>query len=1237
MISGRKENLGMIWEVLGIDPTDDPDVIREAYRAKLIVTNPEDNPEGFMRLKEAYDEALKLLESKGDVEEERPYAEVIAEVDEIYKDINKRMDIECWRKLFENPVFTSLDEQEEVRNEFLAYVMEHFKFSGEVLEKINSVFLITHDREALSEIFPSEFISYLCNVIENDGDYILSEKPVCGRENGVPEVNAVTVDGVPEESENEYEYEIDEYITTINRFINYYRALESEDIAENEEAGKSILNKLAAGILHLREMDFYHPFEEIAVIRYLYFDGRFEECFSLAEKAVKRAVLGGEKHSDFYFSHLVFMYLRFFVQDIHKDMGLSISPEILEKCKAVISKTMKEIFVNETHPAMSLISYLEGDKKHAADYMSYVHNYIRNSAVYLEFSEQIDRERMEELEALIGEGAGTEREKVSLAWIYSRNEKREEALKLLEDIQPDNEKTEAEYHYLSGWLLAGEQKYEEALPHLQKLKDFLIEKYGNEKREDLEDLSIEDVLGVNRLPYVYFLIGTGYAYCEDLDNAKANVQEALRLAKSFDYYDYVRLYDYILLNRQEYAEGVEFWSREIEKNNSYVTVSHGNRQYMAYKAGDARTVIDDYYYLRENDPAYADSYVLAEEIFLDYSDAEGYEDAQKYVEENNVEDVRLDYCKGRYYRLIKEPYHAIELFRKVEAAINEGYDGIDEQQRFYISYGYALMDAEHQKAPELDRDEALSKLKELIQKAKEQYPDDKNIRWLEIDYLERYESSADEEYKLMMEKFPEDNGIIFEYGKYLNARGRRDEAAGCFEEVLQKDPDNADAMYKLSEYYNDVRFVEREEKEYSGKAISLAKKLVDKKYDGRYSVNYVLMLVDALLYDEAREFIEKAAVDLEDDPYVQNAHGIVCMKQGDYESAEQSFRKAVEIYKGSGRFAGYTNLVKLYQIMNRFDESVKAYKEFMEKFDYYDAFSYDKLADLCDDAKDYKEAAAYRTKAFMSKLSGITGREDDEEYISLCKAVDKYPEIPVYRFLQLFSYIGDIAKTFSFENDIDKMKEIEKDFLAYSERLGVMKPAKSEASKEEKDARRNMAYDIAYHFVYVHRDHEMCIKYSEKYLEYLLLSEDESRGYYLDVSKVYELMARSYMYAGDRENAAKYAEKAISYIEKGYGSVDAYLAYERLFPYRACKISGLYFYMGDKERAASLLDKTDNCIKCYHCVHSTCVDKNDRLALMAEVDGDYDQAIEYYKKGIELGGNDVERSSGIRECLRARN
>ena len=81
------------WAILGIEPTDDADIIRDAYRSKLVDTNPEDDPEGFMELKEAYDTAIDAL-NKSDEEEERPYADVIAQIDELYKDINKRMDPE---------------------------------------------------------------------------------------------------------------------------------------------------------------------------------------------------------------------------------------------------------------------------------------------------------------------------------------------------------------------------------------------------------------------------------------------------------------------------------------------------------------------------------------------------------------------------------------------------------------------------------------------------------------------------------------------------------------------------------------------------------------------------------------------------------------------------------------------------------------------------------------------------------------------------------------------------------------------------------------------------------------------------------------------------------------------------------------------------------------------------------------------------------------------------------------
>lgn len=64
-----------------------------------------------------------------------------------------------------------------------------------------------------------------------------------------------------------------------------------------------------------------------------------------------------------------------------------------------------------------------------------------------------------------------------------------------------------------------------------------------------------------------------------------------------------------------------------------------------------------------------------------------------------------------------------------------------------------------------------------------------------------------------------------------------------------------------------------------------------------------------------------------------------------------------------------------------------------------------------------------------------------------------------------------------------------------------------------------------------------------------------------------------------------------------------------------------------------LLDMTDKCLKCTHCVHTSCADKIDRLALIAEIEGDYEKAIEYYKLGQKIGGTDIERTTGIRECL----
>ncbi|WP_019535064.1 J domain-containing protein [Paenibacillus ginsengihumi] len=191
----------MIWKILGIDPTEDQSQIRKAYARMLKKYHPEDDPEGYQRLREAFDEAMRLakqglvffddddddydedkeleenedetvddeeeiwsLESDQSDESDEAVGEVwnfqyshseapplrkspkdkaeefLEELDSLYSNLTARCDISQWQNLLNNDVIWDLGHQGILLYRVFDYLNEHYFLPGNVWELLDSTF-----------------------------------------------------------------------------------------------------------------------------------------------------------------------------------------------------------------------------------------------------------------------------------------------------------------------------------------------------------------------------------------------------------------------------------------------------------------------------------------------------------------------------------------------------------------------------------------------------------------------------------------------------------------------------------------------------------------------------------------------------------------------------------------------------------------------------------------------------------------------------------------------------------------------------------------------------------------------------------------------------------------------------------------------------------------------------------------------------------------------------------------
>lgn len=164
-----------IFQVLGIAPTRDERQIKDAYREKLSVTNPEDNPEGFKRLRTAFEEACRLAKQQDEADEGKekdtsPSGIWAAEAAEIYGNMETRRSVERWKKLFGEDIFLSLEEEENCRIKLLRFLMDNYRLPTEVWKLFEDKMHIVEETAKLRERFPADFISFIANKCERGED-----------------------------------------------------------------------------------------------------------------------------------------------------------------------------------------------------------------------------------------------------------------------------------------------------------------------------------------------------------------------------------------------------------------------------------------------------------------------------------------------------------------------------------------------------------------------------------------------------------------------------------------------------------------------------------------------------------------------------------------------------------------------------------------------------------------------------------------------------------------------------------------------------------------------------------------------------------------------------------------------------------------------------------------------------------------------------------------------------------
>lgn len=574
-----------VFQILDIESTKNKGIIKNAYRQKLLSTHPEENPEEFKLLREAYEEALKLADRIENIEIETPVTQWIKEVESVYKNRITRIDVNNWRKLFLQDICNDFDTEEELKESFLVFLMDHYRLPKEIWEFIESKFEFSSSKDELYEKFPSNFVDFITENHENKKwmNYNLFE----GDENA----------------------KIDEFI---ENYLSLRQINDSEDWSDFED----ILNQIET-------FKIWHPYFEVEKMRYYLAENRIEDAKCSLE------LLKSKNYTDLYIKYYI-AWTSLKTGDFEKAYNESL--DILE--------TSPEHFGAKHVIAMYYFEKKEYElsKKY---YMDLLEIDTHDEKLMNEF-QVLNKEVIKIYKNKINENPENNKLKLELGWCLWQGEFCEESINLVEPLKV-SEADVYDYYNLLSRAYFYSSNYKKAEFYSKKWLEEILK-----VEDDATEASQKKIRRLPHAYYLIAKCYYNFALETEndknyfelcIDNLdKALEAEIIEIEKLRYLLDKAEVY----IKIEEYEKAVDACDEIIKSNASYYP-AYVYRQEACFNLKMAQEVIDDFYRAVEIYPKEAKPYILALKVFMIY---DKYEDASYIIQrarESEIESNEIEF------------------------------------------------------------------------------------------------------------------------------------------------------------------------------------------------------------------------------------------------------------------------------------------------------------------------------------------------------------------------------------------------------------------------------------------------------------------------------------------------------------------------------------------------------------------------------------------------------------------